>query len=83
MPDKVPIEELAEAMFRIVEQYAGRRKFTPGELTKEMISQYGEDKVTKQDCKAAIRTLIDSGRCVYSYFGSTCIELPRKEGAEG
>lgn len=79
MADKVPIEELAESMFSIVKQYSGKRKFTPGELTKEMIAQYGEDRVTKKDCKDAIRILIDSARCIYSYYGGTSIELPPKE----
>jgi hypothetical protein len=32
-------------------------------------------------CKAAIRTLMDSGRCVYTYFGGSFIELPPEEGA--
>ena len=29
-----------------------------------------------------LRTLMDSGRCVYTYFGGSFIELPHKEGAE-
>jgi len=79
MGDKVSTEELAEVMFKIVEQYAGKRKFNPGELTKEMIAQYGEDRATKKDCKAALRMLIDSGRCIYTYFGGTSVELPPEE----
>jgi len=27
-------------------------------------------------CKAAIRTLMDSGKCVYTYFGGSFIEMP-------
>lgn len=79
MGGKVPVEELAEAMFKMVEQYSGKRKFNPIELTKDMIARFGEDRVTKQDCKAALRVLIDSGRCVYSYYGGTSVELPSKE----
>lgn len=79
MGGKVPVEELAEAMFKMVEQYSGKRKFSPVELTKEMVTQFGEDRVTKQDCKAALRVLIDSGRCIYSYYGGTSVELPSKE----
>ena len=36
---------------------------------------------TREDCKQALRLLIDSERCVYSYFGGSYIELPHKEGA--
>ena len=35
----------------------------------------------KKLCKAAIRTLMDSGRCVYTYFGGSFIEIPHQEGA--
>jgi hypothetical protein len=34
-------------------------------------------------CKAAIRTLIDGGKCVYTYFGGSYIEIPHAEGAAG
>jgi hypothetical protein len=42
--------------------------------------KYGEDKVSKADGKKAMKTLIDSGRCVYTYFGGSFVELPPKEG---
>ena len=35
----------------------------------------------KNDIKFAIKELIDSGRCVYTYFGGSFLELPHKEGA--
>ena len=46
-----------------------------------MIAKHGEAECSKDDCKAAIRILMDSGRCVYSYFGGSFITLPHKEGA--
>jgi hypothetical protein len=45
-----------------------------------MIAQDGEKACNKQDCRQAIRLLIDSGRCVYSYFGGSYIQLPPEEG---
>lgn len=77
----VSIEELANEMFKMVEQYEGKKNLKAGDLTKAMIAKYGEDNVSKQDCKAAIRELMDSGRTVYSYFGGSYITLPKKEGA--
>jgi hypothetical protein len=74
-------EQVAEAMFKMVETYQGKKKFKPGDLTKEMIGQFGAEGCDKKMCKAAIRTLMDSGRCVYTYFGGTFIEVPHVEGS--
>jgi len=81
MADKVPVEELADTMYKLVEEYAGKRKLKAQDLVKEVIMKYGEDRVTKDDGKKALRLLIDSGRCVYTYFGGSFVELPHKEGA--
>ena len=35
----------------------------------------------KNDIKFAIKELIDSSRCVYTYFGGSYIEIPHEEGA--
>jgi hypothetical protein len=74
------IEELAEDMYRLVAESAGKKNLKAGDLTKAMIAKHGEA-CTKSDCKQALRQLIDSERCVYSYFGGSYIELPHKEGA--
>ena len=76
-------EEVAEAMYELVAQYQGKKKFKAGDLTKEMIAKYGEDQCDKKLCKLAIRQLMDSGRCVYTYFGGSFIEVPHEEGAAG
>ena len=77
----VTTEEVADAMYAMVKEYAGKKKFKAGDLTKAMIQKYGEGEVDKKLCKAAIRTLMDSGRCVYTYFGGSFIEIPHVEGA--
>lgn len=77
----VSIQELAEDMYKMVVEFEGKRNLKAGDLTKAMIAKYGEDQVSKADCKAAIRELMDSGRTVYSYFGGSYITLPKKEGA--
>jgi len=80
MPDMVSTEEIAETMYKLVEEYTGKKKFKAQDLVKEAIMKYGEDKVTKADGKEAIKVLINSGRCVYTYFGGSFVELPPKEG---
>jgi hypothetical protein len=72
---------VADAMYDIVKEYQGKKKFKPGDLTKAMIEKYGEAECDKKLCKAAIRLLMDNGRCVYTYFGGTSIEIPHEEGA--
>ncbi len=81
MPDNtVSAETLADEMYQLISDYAGRKNLKAGDLTKEMIARHGQENCTKDDCKHAIRLLIDSGRCVYSYLGGSYIQLPPKEG---
>lgn len=79
---KIPVETLAEDMFRMVAEYQGKKNLKAGDLTKAMIAKHGEEACNKDDCRQAIRILMDSGRCVYSYLGGSYIQLPPKEGAE-
>ena len=79
----VTTEQVADDMYELVAEYQGRKKFKPGDLIKAMKEKYGEDEVDKKLCKAAIRILMDSGRCVYTYFGGSFIEIPREEGIAG
>jgi hypothetical protein len=77
----VTVEAVADAMYQMVSEYQGKKKLKATDLTKAMIERFGEAECDKQACKAAIRTLIDSGKCVYTYFGGSDIELPHAEGA--
>jgi hypothetical protein len=78
----VSIETLAEEMYQLLVECAGKKNLKAGDLTKEMIARHGEAACSKDDCKKAIRILIDSGRCIYSYLGGSYIQLPPKEGTE-
>ncbi len=76
-------EQVADAMFELIEQYRGKKKYKAGDLTKAMIQKFGGEECDKKLCKAAIRTLMDSGRCIYTYFGGSYIEIPPDEDANG
>ena len=76
-------EQIADAMYDLVAEYQGKKKFKAGDLTKAMIEKFGPEEVDKKLCKLAIRGLMDSGRCVYTYFGGSFIEVPHEEGAAG
>jgi hypothetical protein len=74
------VDEIAEAIFKMVEEAHGLKKLKAMDLTKAMIGLYG-DEVDKKLCKAAIKELINSGRCVYTYFGGSYVEIPHKEAS--
>ena len=76
-------EQIADAIFEMVKEYQGRKKFKAGDLIKAMIQKFGDAECDKKLCKAGIRTLMDSGRCVYTYFGGSFIEVPPDASAEG
>ena len=73
-------DEVADAMYKLVEEAQGMKKLKPMDLTKAMVQLFGDD-VDKKTCKKAIKQLVDSGKCVYTYFGGSFIEVPRREGA--
>jgi hypothetical protein len=79
----VSVEAVADAMYDLVARYQGKKKFKAGDLIKAMIEKYGAEGVDKKFCKLAIRQLMDTGRCVYTYFGGSFIEIPHEEGAAG
>ena len=73
-------DEVADAMYKLVEEAQGLKKLKPMDLVKSMIQLYG-DEVDKKLCKLAIKELINSGRCVYTYFGGSFIEVPHREAS--
>jgi hypothetical protein len=79
MADPV-VEEVAEAMYKMVAQAQGQKKLKPGDLTKAAKQMFPE-KADRKVCKDAIKHLIESGKCVYTYFGGSFIEIPHEEGA--
>ena len=70
------VEDVASAMLELVKTTHGKKNLKPMDLIKAMIDQFGEEAVDKKLCKQAIRSLIDSGRCIYSYVGGSYVTLP-------
>lgn len=79
MSEPVSIDDLAEAMFQMISAAQGLRKLKPNDVSKAMIERFGPERCSKETCKEAIRQLVDSERCIYTYFGGSYIELPRNE----
>jgi hypothetical protein len=70
------IDNIADSMFELVKSTYGKKNLKPMDLIKAMIEEFGEDACDKKMGKQAIRQLIDSGRCIYSYVGGSYVTLP-------
>lgn len=81
MADQVPIPELCDAMYKMIKDTMGMKKWKATDLQKACIEMFGDDRCDKKLCKDAIKELVNSGKLVYTYFGGSFIEIPHKEGA--
>ena len=72
------VDNIADSMFELVKSTYGKKNLKPMDLIKAMIEEFGEDACDKKMGKQAIRQLIDSGRCIYSYVGGSYVTLPPK-----
>ena len=75
----LPKTELVEYIYKMVEAAAGKKQLKAKDIEKAVLKEYPDQ--PKNDVKFAIKDLIDGGRCVYTYFGGSFIEVPHKEGA--
>ena len=74
-------EAVADAMYAVLKDYAGKKNLKAMDLTKTMHEKFG-DECDKQLCKDAIRMLMDSGKTTYSYVGGSYVVLnPEYKGA--
>ena len=81
MAEQVKVEEDADAMYKMIKDSMGQKKWKATDLTKAVLELFGADKCDKKLAKLAIRELVESEKCVYTYFGGSFIEIPHKEGA--
>ncbi len=71
--------ELVEYLYKMVEAAQGKKQLKAMDLQKAVLKEHPDQ--DKNMIKMAIKELIDSGRCVYTYFGGSFIEIPHVEGA--
>jgi hypothetical protein len=67
-------EAVADAMYAVLKDYAGKKNLKATDLTKAMAEKFGDD-CDKQLCKEAIRLLMESERTTYSYVGGSYVVL--------
>jgi len=68
-------EAVADAMYAMLKDYAGKKNLKAMDLTKAMVEKFGGENCDKQLCKEAIRILMDSGKTTYSYVGGSYVVL--------
>ena len=72
---------VADAMYAMVKDYAGKKNLKATDLTKAMTEKFGAE-CDKPLCKEAIRILMESEKTTYSYVGGSYIVLnPNYRGA--
>ena len=71
--------ELEEFIFDMVAKAQGKKQLKAMDIQKAVLKAHPDQ--PKNDIKFGIKDLIDGGRCVYTYFGGSFIEIPHEEGA--
>ncbi len=80
MADTLTVEEVAEQMYKLIKDSMGMKKYKAGDLHKACSEIFG-DRYDKKLGKEAIKSMVNEGKLVYTYFGGSFIEIPHKEGA--
>ncbi len=60
MADQVNVDEVADAMYKMIKDSMGQKKWKATDLTKAVIELFGADKCDKKLAKLAIRELVES-----------------------
>lgn len=77
----VAIEEVKKAMFKLIKDSEGMKKWKATDLHKACEEMWGDEYQKRKEGKAAIKELVEEGKLVYTYFGGSFIEIPHIEGA--
>lgn len=71
--------ELVEFIYDMVAKAQGKKNLKAMDIQKAVLKEHPDQ--DKNMVKFGIKELIDGGRCVYTYFGGSYIEIPHEEGA--
>jgi hypothetical protein len=72
-------EELLEYIYEMVAKAQGKKNLKAMDIQKAVLKEHPDQ--DKNSIKFGIKDLIDTGRCVYTYFGGSYVEIPHEEGA--
>lgn len=71
--------ELVEFIYDMVAKAQGKKNLKAMDIQKAVLKEHPDQ--DKNMIKFGIKELIDGGRCVYTYFGGSYVEIPHEEGA--
>ncbi|MFC1705807.1 hypothetical protein ACFL59_03180 [Planctomycetota bacterium] len=71
------MDEIMDAMYELIKEYTGKKSYTPRELAKAMNEKFG-DGTDLKTCKKAVKQIVSTGRLVFTYAGSSYVELPER-----
>ena len=69
-------EEIGQKIYALVEKSVGKKKLKSSDIQKTISTEAG---VSRDEVKAALRDLVDSGKLIYTYFGGSFVEIPPKQ----
>ena len=76
--NEISVPKVADAMYELVKECHGKKNLKAMDLIKAMREKFGEGCDDKL-CKQAIRDLMESERCTYSYVGGSYVVLKPKQ----
>ncbi len=75
MTDEIK-KKVEDKIIGLVKEYAGKKRFKPIDLVKEMERDFAAEGLTKDDIKGVLKDIMDEGKLVYGYAGGSFLTLP-------
>ena len=81
MAETISDQELTDAIVKMVTDATGVKKYKAMDIVKMMVMTFGDRGADKNRVKTSIKTAVNNGILIYTYFGGSYVELPHREGA--
>ena len=75
MTDEIK-KKVEDKIIGLVKEYAGKKRFKPIDLVKEMERDFAAEGLTKDDIKGVLKDIMDEGKLIYGYAGGSFLTLP-------
>ncbi len=72
-------KKVEDKIVGLVKEYAGKKRFKPIDIVKEMEKEFASEGLTKDDIKAALKEIMDEEKLVYGYAGGSFLALPENQ----
>ena len=72
-------KKVEDKIVGLVKEYAGKKRFKPIDIVKEMEKEFASEGLTKDDIKAALKEIMDDEKLVYGYAGGSFLALPENQ----